>query len=197
MKRLILGALLGAVCAVGGAFAQGAPANAPMAGGPAGGMNGPPANIEELKGVQWLFVQVADSITVTDKTITLKGVAPQVIMFADRPERITGDASTATFIKIWNEGKDSFQKDPPNATLSVTVNGEPNLSVIELSNPVLSGDTLTYDYKLLSEDKPLSGANASLFIDWWHYHRWWGPGPGRWGGGGCWRGPLGGLHCRW
>lgn len=175
MKRLILGALLAAVCVAGSAFAQGAK----------------PANTEEMQGANWLFVQVADSVVVDDKTITLKGIAPQVVMFADRPERMTGDASTEAFIKIWSTGKDSFQKDPPNATLSVTVDGKPSLSVVELTDPVLKGDTLTFSYKLLSEEKPASGVNASLFIDWWYYHRWWG------GGGGCWRGPYGGLHCRW
>ncbi|MFG1345036.1 hypothetical protein V5F59_09105 [Xanthobacter autotrophicus DSM 431] len=172
MKRILFGGLLAAVCAIGGAFAQ-----------------SNPSNQEEMKPANWLFVQVADSVVVDDKTITLKGVAPQVLMFTDRPERMTGDATTASFIKLWTEGKDSFQKDPPNATLSVTVDGKPSVAAVELTDPVLTGDTLVFSYKLLGDEKPASGINASLFIDWWY---------GRgWRGGGCWRGPWGHLHCRW
>ncbi|WP_341987502.1 hypothetical protein [Azorhizobium sp. AG788] len=175
MRSAIFGALLAAVCAVGGASAQTAK---------------PAGNMEEMKPANWLFVQVADSVVVDEKTITLKGVAPQTLMFADRPERMTGDAPTANFVKFWNTGKDSFQKDAPNATLAVTVDGKPATAVVELTNPVITGDTLTYNYKVLSDDKPMSGTNASLFIDWWYgYGPYWHP-------GGCWRGPYGGLHCR-
>lgn len=174
MKAAIFGALFAMVGAIGIANAQ-----APK-----------PANTEEMKPANWLFVQVADSVTVDAKTITLKGVAPQTLMFSDRPERMTGDAPTSNFVAFWNKGKDSFQKDAPNATMSVTVDGKSTTAVVELSNPVLNGDTLTYDYKLLSDEAPKSGTNASLFIDWWY-----GPGP-YWGGGYCWRGPYGGLHCR-
>ncbi len=140
-----------------------------------------------IPGANWLFVQAADSATIDGSKLVLKGVAPQTIMFADRPERMTGDTTTAGFVKMWNEGKDSFQKDPPNATLAVTTpDGKSSTSVIEISDPVVSGDTLTYTIKVLSEEKPASGTSATLFIDWWV------AGPGR-----CWRGPYGGLHCNY
>ena len=45
-----------------------------------------------------LFVQTAASVTTDGKSITLKGVNPQTLMFTDRPERMTGDASTAKFV---------------------------------------------------------------------------------------------------
>lgn len=179
MKSLIYGALIALVGAVGIANAQTPAAR--------------PAGTEEMKPANWLFVQVADSVTVDDKTITLKGVAPQTLMFTDRPERMTGDAPTAAFVKFWDSGKSDFQKDPPNATLAVTVDGKPVTAVVELTNPVINGDTLTYTYKTLSPDAPKSGTNASLFIDWWYGPGW---GPHYWGGGYCWRGPYGGLHCR-
>lgn len=178
MKSFIYGALIALVGAVGIANAQ-TPAI--------------PAGAEPMKPANWLFVQVADSVTVDDKTITLKGVAPQTLMFTDRPERMTGDAPTPAFVKFWDSGKSDFQKDPPNATLAVTVDGKPVTAVVELTNPVLNGDTLTYNYKTLSPDAPKSGTNASLFIDWWYGPGW---GPHYWGGGYCWRGPYGGLHCR-
>jgi len=52
MKSLIYGALIAVVGAVGMANAQ-TPAK--------------PANTEEMKPANWLFVQVADSVTVDDK----------------------------------------------------------------------------------------------------------------------------------
>lgn len=169
MKTFLSAALVAASLAVGApAMADSAGAQGPM----------PAAN--------WLFVQAADSATVEGSKLILKGVAPQTVMFTDRPDRMTGDATTASFVKMWSAGKDSFQKDPPNATLSVTVNGKTQVSVIELTDPVLSGDTLTYTIKVLSDEKPVSGEAASLFIDWWY------AGPGY-----CWRGPYGGLHCRY
>ncbi|MFG1412866.1 hypothetical protein V5G24_17295 [Xanthobacter sp. VTT E-85241] len=145
-----------------------------------------PANSQPMPPANWLFVQVADSVTISGNKMTLKGVAPQTVMFADRPERMTGDTATADFVKFWTVGKDSFQKDPPNATVSVTVDGKSDVSVVELTDPELTGDTLTYTIKVLSDTAPKSGESASLFIDWWVAGR-----------GGCYRGPYGGLHCRW
>ncbi len=123
-------------------------------------------------------------------------------MFTDRPERMSGDAPTAKFVEFWTSGKSDFEKDPPNATLSVTVDGKAETSVIELTNPQISGDTLTYTVKTLDGTPPAAGQPATLFIDWWYGRGWgprryWGPGPwGPYGGGGCWRGPWGALHCR-
>ncbi|MGQ0445354.1 MAG: hypothetical protein ACT4O2_09580 [Beijerinckiaceae bacterium] len=150
----------------------------------------------------WLFLQNADSMTSQVTTLTLQGVAPPTRMFTDRPERMTGDAPTAKFVSFWTSGKSDFEKDPPNATLSVNVDGQNHLSVVELIKPQLKEDTLTYTVKVLSDAPPPSGEAATLFIDWWYGPGWgprpfWGPGPwGRWGGGACWRGPWGGLHCR-
>jgi hypothetical protein len=64
-----------------------------------------------------MFVQVGDGFTTDGKTLTIKGVAPQTLMFTDRPERMTGDVSTVKFVENWNTGKDDFQADPPNATI--------------------------------------------------------------------------------
>ncbi len=139
---------------------------------------------EPMPAANWLFVQVADTVTVDGNKLVLKGVAPQTLMFTDRPERMTGDTPTAAFVKTWTAGKDSFQRDPPNATLSMVVDGKSQVTVVELMDPELSGDTLTYTMHVLSDEKPVSGTSPSLFIDWW-----------RAGFGHCWRGPYGGLHC--
>ena len=51
--------------------------------------------------------------------LTMSDIAPNSIVFADRPVRAAGHVLTADFIKQWDEGNDSFAKDPPNATVSV------------------------------------------------------------------------------
>jgi hypothetical protein len=73
---------------------------------------------EAPKMADFLFVQNARGIAYADGKLTLKGVSPATVMFSDRPERIAGHMATARFVPFWGEGKDSFLKDPPNATLS-------------------------------------------------------------------------------
>jgi hypothetical protein len=190
MKAVFLAAaaLAAAACPVAVAWAEDKPASDEHS------VAIPPAD--------WLFVQTADSMTYKGGTLTLKGISPQTVMFSDRPERLTGDAPTAKFVSFWTSGKSDFEKDPPNATLSVNIDGKAQLSIVELTNPKLDGDTLTYTVKVLDKAPPPSGAEATLFIDWWYGPGWgpahyWRPGPwGRWRGGACWRGPWGGLHCR-
>lgn len=53
-----------------------------------------------IPAASWLFVQTASAMTFEGNTLTLKGVAPQTLMFADRPERMTGDAATAKFVSF-------------------------------------------------------------------------------------------------
>jgi hypothetical protein len=193
MKRFIIGLALAAMTMVGGAHAQD---SAPQP--------DPKSNMVPMPPANWLFVQVGDSFTSDGKTLTIKGIAPQTLMFSDRPERMTGDALTTKFVEFWSNGKDSFQKDPPNATISTVIDGKTDLVVAELLNPKLEGDTLTYEIKVLNGEMPASGEQLTLFIDWWygpgwhhHHHGWgWGYGPAPYYGGGCWRGPYGGLHCR-
>src|SRR5262249_8761296 len=99
--------------------------------------------------VEFLFVQNAKDVSFENGTMTLHGVNPVTVCFADRPERIAGHMATSKIIPMWNEGNNSFTADPPNATLS-TFNGDnvANLVVV-LRNPRLSGSDLTYDVKLL------------------------------------------------
>ena len=191
MKYLILGLAMMAIT-VGGARGQ--------------GVTPPPAadsNVVPMPAANWLFVQVGDSYASDGKTLTIKGVAPQTLMFSDRPERMTGDALTTKFIEFWGKGRDDFEKDPPNATISTVIDDKTDLVVVELLNPRLTGDTLTYDIKALQGQLPATGKQISLFIDWWYgpgwHGRWrggWGGGPPPYRGGRCWRGPYGALHCR-
>jgi hypothetical protein len=113
----------------------------------------------------FLFVQNAKSVAFADGKLTLEGVSPATVMFADRPERIAGHMATARFVPFWSEGKDSFLADPPNATLSFLEDESLADAVVELQDPVLSGDDLSYRVKVLEGEIPASAGLASLFID--------------------------------
>lgn len=117
------------------------------------------------KKADFLFVQNAQSIHYADGKLTLKGVSPTTIMFSDRPERIAGHMATARFVPFWSKGKDSFLADPPNATLSIVNEDKVNDVVVELRDPVLKGDALSYNVRVLEGEMPANGGPVSLFID--------------------------------
>lgn len=159
--------------------ASGGPVLAQNGGGTAGTFEAPTAN--------WLIVQNAASMAYDGRTLTLENVTPQTIMFADRPQRLAGDISTARFVSDWGVGNNSLEADPPNASLSVLVDDEEQISVIELSNPRLEGTSLSYDVTVLEGTVPRIGKSTTLFIDWWYGPR----------GGVCHYGPWGGARCHW
>ena len=115
--------------------------------------------------VQMLFVQSAKDVTFEGGKMTLKGVSPATVMFSDRPQRIAGQMATDEMIPLWKEGKDSFLKDPPNATASIFTDGKLVEVVVELKNPQLKGDDLIYDVRILEGKPPEKGGLCSLFID--------------------------------
>lgn len=120
---------------------------------------------EAGKMADFLFVQNAKGITYADGRLTLNGVSPATVLFSDRPERIAGHMATARFVPFWGEGKDSFLKDPPNATLSFLDDQSLADAVVELRDPVLAGDALSYQVTVLEGEIPSSAGLASLFID--------------------------------
>lgn len=120
----------------------------------------------QAKQADFLFVQNAASMSYANGKLTLKGVSPVTIFFSDRPERIAGNMATAVWVPFWNDGKNSFAKDNPNANLSVLEKDKYNADiVVTLSNPSLKGDELSYDVKVLEGNMPAGGGPTSLFID--------------------------------
>jgi hypothetical protein len=118
--------------------------------------------------VQVLFVQNAKAVIFDKGTVTLKGVSPMTIFFSDRPVRIAGHFNTKDeFVPLWDEGKDSFLKDPPNATISMYEKGKDQLEdvVVKLSKPRLKGEDLTYDITVIEGKVPKKGGPCSVFID--------------------------------
>jgi hypothetical protein len=113
-----------------------------------------------------LYVLNADGASLAEGKLTLSGVSPNSIVFADRPVRAAGHLTTAQLIEQWDTGKDNFAIDPPNATVSVLGGTGSDISdaVVTLTRPVLTGDTLVFDVRVL--EGALRGAGpAAVFID--------------------------------
>lgn len=100
--------------------------------------------------------------------LTMTGISANSIVFADRPVRAAGHVLTSDFIKQWDEGADSFAKDPPNATISV-LNSDGSAiedAVVVLKKPALEGNNLTFEVTVLEGGLTNADGPASLFIDW-------------------------------
>lgn len=115
----------------------------------------------------FLFVQSAKGLSFDTATnlLTLTGVSPVTVYFTDRPERIAGNMKTTAFIPFWSDGKDSFKSNPPNADISMIEGDKLRQIVVELQDPVLTGDDLAYTVKILHGEMPETGADVSVFID--------------------------------
>jgi hypothetical protein len=137
--------------------------------------------------------------TLQGNILTMTGVGSNSIVFADRPFRAAGHVLTKHFLKEWDEGSDSFAKDPPNATISV-LGAEGDAvedAVVVLKSPKLDGDKLTFEVTVLEGSLSKATGPASLFIDWFAARGYGGRGfvAGGYGGGwhGAWYGHPGGV----
>ncbi len=109
--------------------------------------------------------------------LTLDDLAPQVVAFTDRPERVSGAVSTSSYIEAW--GKE-YKGDPPNAAL-VVPNGRADADTIvfTLDQPELDGRSVRFqaeqvtappeplgEFHSLADPSPSRRFDASsLFID--------------------------------
>jgi hypothetical protein len=114
-----------------------------------------------------LAVINSDGATLEGDKLVLTGVSANSIVFADRPVRAAGHVTTEQFIMQWDEGKDSFAIDPPNATISVLggVGSDVADAVVTLKSPKLEGTTLTFDVAVLEGSLNNATGPAALFID--------------------------------
>src|SRR5262245_7208276 len=150
----------------------------------------PPAHVPLEKTIGQAKPEVVPSLIVMNARganlqggkLTLTGVAPSAIVFADRPVRAAGHVPTANLLEEWGSGSESFAADPPNATVSVFgKDGAVRDAVIVLKTPTLEGDRLTFDVDVLEGDVTGGDGPAGVFID-------------RFGFGGFHAGGFGGFH---
>ncbi|WP_342237891.1 hypothetical protein [Inquilinus sp. OTU3971] len=148
----------GLLCAPGLAPAQDAMTE------PAQKTIGAPAKKETVPS---LIVMNARGASLDGTTLTLTGVSPNSIVFADRPVRSAGHALTAHLMREWTPGTGTFAKDPPNATVSVLSSDASGVSdvVVVLKDPKLDGDTLAFTVEVLEGDLAGAEGPASVFID--------------------------------
>lgn len=123
---------------------------------------------QQPKLVPSMIVLNARGAKLEGQKLILDGIAPNAIIFADRPVRSAGHALTAHVIEEWSDkAPDSFAKIPPNATVSVFSKAKAGVAdaVVVLKSPKLEGDKLTFDVDVLEGN--LSGADgaASVFMD--------------------------------
>jgi hypothetical protein len=127
---------------------------------------GTPAAATRPQIVPSLFVLNSRGAKLQGDTLTLTGVVPHSIIFADRPVRAAGHQLTADIIADWGTGDDSFTKNPPNATVSVfSKDGSVKDAVLVLKSPKLEGDKLTFNVQTLEGDLNGGDGAAALFID--------------------------------
>jgi hypothetical protein len=114
-----------------------------------------------------LIVLSARTVTLKDNELVLTGVAPNSIIFADRPVRAAGHDLTAHVVEYWATGSGSFGSDPPNATVSAFSRdgGGVHDAVVVLKSPKLTGDQLTFAVDVLEGDLGNADGAASVFID--------------------------------
>ncbi len=122
---------------------------------------------EELEDIEALFVQTAASMTSDGGSITLQGLSPSTLYFADRPQREVGHMSTRRFVDLWAAGDNSFEENPPNAVLSFAEAGDrlPEDAVVVIEEPKMDGDSLSYRIKVLDGSVPTATGACALFID--------------------------------
>lgn len=121
-----------------------------------------------LKPVEWLFVVTSKEGEIKQNQqgqyeLTLNHAhIERILMFSDRPNRIVNMISPQDFKNMWGEGKNAFEKDPPNA---IAVFDQEKIAMTLMSTTVDKDKTT---FLIESDDDALRShhlSNVSLFID--------------------------------
>ena len=114
-----------------------------------------------------LIVLNAQGVSLQGNKLVLTGVAPNSIVFADRPVRAAGHDLTSHIIEDWAMGTDNFAKDPPNATVSAFSKDGSAIrdAVVVLKTPKLEGDRLIFDVDVLEGNLTGADGAVAIFID--------------------------------
>ena len=119
-----------------------------------------------------LFVQMAQKIDYKKSdaqsgVMTLYNVPSQTMFFTDRPNRVVGNVPTSAFVNKWttDKGPGGFASNPPNAAVTVFQSDGAKTAIVELTNPRLDGNNLSYNVKVLQGIGMTQPAEGVLFID--------------------------------
>jgi len=122
-------------------------------------------SVTEADEIEALFVQTSHGMTYGDGRLILHTLAPTTLFFSDRPDRVTGHISSQEFVDTWDKGPDNFASNPPNAVLSIFHTDTVSDIVVELTEPTLTGNQLSYTVTILDGEMPAEGGPSALFID--------------------------------
>lgn len=122
-------------------------------------------SITKADEIEALFVQTSHSMSFENGKLTLHTLAPTTLFFSDRPDRVTGHITSEEFVGAWDKGPDNFASNPPNAVLSIFHPDSVSDIVVELKEPRLAGNQLTYTVDILDGEMPARGGASALFID--------------------------------
>jgi hypothetical protein len=117
------------------------------------------------KEIEALFVQSSGAMSYENGKLTLEHLAPTTLFFSDRPDRVTGHIPTEEFVQSWDQGKNSFAADPPNAVLSIFHPDEVTDVVVVLREPRAVAGKIAYQVEILDGEMPTKGGPSALFID--------------------------------
>lgn len=126
------------------------------------------ADAEKTKPVEWLFVVTSKEADIKQNdqgqyVLSLDHAKiEKVLAFSDRPNRIVKFISPEDFKKLWGQGKNSFEKDPPNA---IAVFGQEKIAM-KLMRVTVDKDKTAF--VVSSDDDKMriaSMGDVSLFID--------------------------------
>lgn len=125
-------------------------------------------NHDKKKPIEWLFVITSKAGEIKKNSqgqyeLTLQHAhIERVLAFSDRPNRIVKMISPKDFKKLWGGGKNSFEKDPPNA---IAVFGQEKIAMQLMS---VSVDKNKTSFIVASDDDKIRNVKMtkiSLFID--------------------------------
>lgn len=103
--------------------------------------------------VSLLFSVLAPTLTIAvdgDGYRLAMPATSAVSWFTDRPDRTAGTLSAADLAGLWSA--EDFLDDPPNAALVVTVSGEQQQSVVELTDASVEGVSVSFHATEISGD---------------------------------------------
>jgi predicted transcriptional regulator len=117
---------------------------------------------EEAK--DWLFVLTGLSAQVSDNVLSVVDEDGKVFGFTDRPFRSHANLTTEQFESLWGTDA-SFSQDPPNAVLTYMIGEEAKEVEIILESAVAAGDSMSFDFKIVSGEVLKEFGRFSLFVD--------------------------------
>ena len=127
-----------------------------------------PVAFAEEKTPEWLFVQDASAVEITDAGVMMVPVKREIFAFTDRPYRRHGYLNAHEFSDLWDGGEGSFRADPPNAVLTWVEDGEVQELEVELTSARVGDHGRMIHYEFVTEDGEADVGtvkDASLYID--------------------------------